>query len=137
VDLLAPTPARVSFLKYIFGGIGPIKLGLCRAPFVPAVTDTIGTYQRIEANFPVYQRQAMSIASYNWDTPGNAVALGTIVTWTVTFNTMPNDIYGYFAVDSLNNLLWAQVDPFGPQQMAFVGQTYRVFPQVALGALSL
>jgi len=136
MDLVVCADARVLFLQYLIAKWGQLYVGLYQQQHAPAVTDDVGTYQRIECNFPVYVRQPIPAwVGVALDADNVGVALGSFVNWTVTYDGTPNDVYGYFVVDSKNNLLWAQADPAAPQPMHSVGQRYRVAPQLALGAL--
>ncbi len=134
-DLLVPTIQRIQFLRSIFAGIGAFRLGLFKEPYDPTVTDTIGTYQAIEANFSVYARQPCAIVSYNFDIDGNAVALGQILTWEVTFPGPAQNIYGFFGADATNKLLFAQRSVLGPVPMTLIGQQYRVAFQFSMGGM--
>lgn len=61
-----------------------------------------------------------------------AIASSGPLTWTHNGGPIGQWIYGYYAVDSSGELLWANKRTEGPMMMSFFGQEVTVTPAVSL-----
>jgi hypothetical protein len=103
----------------------PARVGLFINNYSPTVNDTIANYAE-----PVrawYLRQPIIAWSTPiWSSPYVSSA-GNPVVWTNTDGIgSPLTVYGYFVVDSLGELAWAERDPSSPVVLVGFGGTYSV-----------
>ena len=102
---------------------------------VPATTDVIGDY--IEPSGSWYARISLNAWGAAYVNAANQGEIDeTFRTWTASGSLVSESIYGYFVVDGSGNLVWAEVDPSGPQPMSVLGQTFTVQPTMREGALA-
>lgn len=100
----------------------PLNAGLFQDNYTPADGDTLATYTAIEADFDGYTVQTLT----TWITPilvaGKAFISTLPIIWTPTGSVTPNDIYGFFVYDFVDNkLLWA--GRFAAAPIAVTGPT--------------
>jgi len=55
--------------------------------------------------------------------------------WTAGGTVVSESVYGYFVTDSGGLLVWAELNPAGPQPMSMAGQTYSVLARLVEGDL--
>lgn len=58
------------------------------------------------------------------------------VTFTATGGGLPEDIYGYYVLDTGGNLLWAETDPTGPITVSTAGDAVTVDLVITMTNLS-
>lgn len=63
-----------------------------------------------------------------------AISQAAGMTWTMTSAAPSNWIFGYYVVDALGVLRWAEQRPGPPRAMIVVGNTYQVIPKFSLGS---
>ena len=108
-------------------GAGNGQIGLFTNNHTPAEGDTIAAYTEPAGAW--YGRQGLG----NWPastylSPA-ATSINAPVTWTNTVGTgAAATVYGYFVVNAAGVLMWAELDPAGPFDLANVGYTYTVTP---------
>lgn len=103
------------------------QLCLFNSNITPAKTDTAGTYTGDEGGFTGYARITLDTWSSVVVASHVAKITELVRVFTRTGGGTPN-IYGYFVLDSLNVLLWAEAFPGGPVAMSGAGQTLGVQP---------
>lgn len=109
---------------------GPYKIGLFKNNFTPTDTSVIGDIT--PADFSGYSAVGLANltawTSASWSSP-RAITQNADVVWTHNGGGTPNDIYGYYVVDSLGALAWAERNASAPVTMSAAGQTYTVTPK--------
>lgn len=102
------------------------QVGLFQNDWTPAVGDTISA--ATPASFGGYDglRTISGWTSASWSAPRASATADTEV-WTADGGS-GNIVYGYYVVDSLGALAWAERNPLGGFTISVAGQTYSVTP---------
>lgn len=94
--------------------------------------DTASTYNAIEATAGGYASQ--TITDWGASTIAASVALTTagVYTFTFTGSGLPFVVYGAYVLDSLGNLLYADLIATGGVTISAAGQTYSYRPKYSI-----
>lgn len=115
------------------GWTGNRFAGLFQNPDEPMRLWTIGTI--IPATFSGYSGLKPLV---NWlpavISGDFALTSADLLTWTMTGTTVTNWVFGYYVVDSLGQLCWAERKPGPGSAMVNTGNFYQVKPQFSLSS---
>lgn len=107
---------------------GPYQIGLYKNNFTPVDGSVIGDITPADFSGYAGLQDLLSWATPTWISP-RASSTHANVVWTHNGGGTPNDIYGYYVVDSLGDLAWAERNASAPVTISAAGQTYTVTPK--------
>ena len=106
------------------------KIGLFKNDWTPTNTSVIA--EVTPANFSGYAGLlpliTWSAGTMLWADP-RAIVFHPDVVWTMTAPVITNTIFGYYVVDLVGELQWAERRPGGGVLINGIGQSYTVSPQ--------
>jgi hypothetical protein len=109
-----------------------LRVGLFQNPWIPRHSSTIAEVQPCD-----FSGYAGLLTLSGFGAPylvGDiATMVSTLLTWTHNGGPLANWVNGYYVLDSLGNLMWAQKNAEA-LALAGNGQTYGVVPQFSLSS---
>lgn len=121
-DLLAVLKARFT--------IAPYSIGLFKSAWVPVVGSTIADVFPCDYGGYNGLRPLTNWGLVTWEPPRSTM-VHTPITWTAD-GTTANSVYGYYVVNSLGQVAWAELRTGGPITIGSAGQVYVVTPMLTL-----
>lgn len=126
---------RRAMLSYALSNLNTFVLRLYVNNHTPSVGDVTGDYTEPSGSW--YSPITMNTWGTPYINPSDQGQVDEIIRiWTVAGSPVSEQVYGYFVTDGSGNLLWAELNPAGPQPMNLVGQTYSVLPIMRAGELA-
>jgi len=108
-----------------------LRAGLFQNDYQPLQEDTLGDY--VPADFSGYGGLQFT---YSWDAAviagPRAITASGAITWIHDGGPIQNYIFGYYVVDALGALVWAERFCPAPRPMNGVGMRIRIRPQFTL-----
>lgn len=126
---------RRAMLSFALTDLNAFVLRLYVNNRTPSVGDTSADYTEPAGTW--YAPITMSSWGTPYINPSDQGQVDEIIRiWTAAATVVSESIYGYFVTDGSGNLLWAELNPAGPQAMDTIGQTYSVLPSMREGELT-
>lgn len=126
---------RRAMLSFALSDLNTYVLRLYTNNHTPSVGDNAGDYTEPSGSW--YAPITMASWGTPYVNPSDQGQVDEIIRiWTVSGTPSMESIYGYFVTDGSGNLLWAELNPAGPQAMDTLGQTYSVLPSMREGELA-
>lgn len=134
MSLVTTTNFRRAILSLIQANLDTYFLNIYVNNHTPVVTDVTADYTPPAGAW--YSPIALTMWGAAFVNGSNQGEIDEIIrTWTVGAGAVVESVYGYYVTDGGGLLVWAELNPAGPQPMSVVGQTYSVLARLLEGDL--